>query len=295
MPTAIAKTTLERRVEELPVLPTTVVKMLSLDPRSERWFEDLVSLVQHEPTYAARVLVMANSAAIRRSTPATGITEAVLRLGANTTSRLVTALSVVRVFVPSNSWERSLWVHAITVASLSRALAERADLGGYRPDDAYLCGLLHDIGRFILFQEAPEALRRVEEAEWSNPADLVRAEAEICGFDHTKLGAMAAQRWGLPESVVDVIRRHHQRQTSTDPLSKLIDVVQAADRLDFFDVSPNHRSGDASPIESTPEWIERIARVLPRWYPHPAAAVVPWVHGAMQEARASVDAIFPGA
>lgn len=284
---------IQRQVDDLPVLPTTVVRMLSLDRRSDRWFEDLVDLVRREPTYAARVLAAANAASRRGRTEITTIREAVLRLGASPTSQLVVSLSVVRVFVPTNAWERSLWTHAITVATLARALAEGTDLGPYRPDDAYLCGLLHDLGRFILFQEAPEALRQIEEAPWSNPADLVSAEIRICGVDHAALGARAVEHWGLPSVVVQVVRRHHQRQTENDPLSRLVAVVQAADRLDFFEVSPGHQAGEARPPDTDADLLARVAAVLPRGYRQAPAVVLPRIRAALDEAHQALEALFP--
>jgi putative nucleotidyltransferase with HDIG domain len=268
--------------------------MLSLDVRSERWFEELVDLVGHEPTYAARVLAMANSAAYGGTTPITSIPDAVLRMGASTVTQLVVALSVVRVFVPAQAWERSLWTHAITVATTARALACRVDLGGgFRPDDAYLCGLLHDLGRFLLFQEAPDAFRRIEEADWSNPADLVAAEVAICGMDHAALGAAAARRWKLPDAIVEVVARHHRKSVDRDPLSKLVSLIQAADRLDFFEVSPNHQQGEARPPQTDAALESRLRVVLPGWYPHAPGAVMPWVQAAEEEARHAVQALLP--
>ncbi|MEQ1567783.1 MAG: HDOD domain-containing protein [Myxococcota bacterium] len=286
------KTPLERHLEELPVLPTTVVAMLRLDRSSDRYFDDLVRLVEREPTYAARVLALANSAAVRGAAQTTRIRDAVFRLGASTTTSMVVALSVVKVFVPSNSWERSLWVHALGVASIARALATKCDLGAYRPDDVYLCGLLHDIGRFILFHEAPASLRQVDEAAWSSPADLLAAETAICGIDHAALGAKAIERWGLPAPIVTVVRHHHHRPPGADALSKVIALVSAADRLDFFEVSPRHTSGEAAEPATDAAELERIRKVMPQWYPVRAEGVAALVHGAREEAAAALKELL---
>ncbi|MEQ1504873.1 MAG: HDOD domain-containing protein [Myxococcota bacterium] len=278
---------LERHLDELPVLPTTLVAMMRLERSSESYFDDLVRLIEREPTYAARVLALANSAAVRGASRPTRIRDAVLRIGASTTTNLVVTLAVARVFVPTNAWERSLWVHAIHVATIARALAGRCELSPYKADDVYLCGLLHDIGRFILFHEAPAALRQVDEATWSSPADLLAAETAICGIDHAALGAKALEKWGLPAPIVAAVRDHH-RATGTDPLAKVTALVRAVDRLDFHEVSPSHRTGEAAPPPDDDAALQRIRTVMPPWFPLRAEAVAPVVHAAHEEAAATL-------
>lgn len=279
-----------RQLADLPVLPATLVAMLSLDRASEGWFDDVVRLVSREPTYAVRVLASANSAMYRGVVPVTRIRDAVVRVGASATTDLVASLSIVRVFVPRSDWERSLWIHSITVAALTRTLVQ----GSGRqidPQDAYLCGLLHDLGRFILFNEAADRLREVEQAPWSSPEQLVVAERSICGVDHAELGAMAAARWGLPASIVEVIRHHHDaKRRASDPLLAL---VQSADSLDFFDVSPNHHVAGAFEPEEIEVVEARLKRLLPTWYRSSPSAVAPLIVRAMEEARQDAEIVLP--
>ena len=98
---------------------------------------------------------------------------AVARIGSLHAANLVVALGISRVFIPRDDWERSLWRHALQVALAARALVAHAQPSGLAPDEAYLVELLHDVGRFVMFQEAPDQLRRVDEGDWDTPEALI--------------------------------------------------------------------------------------------------------------------------
>jgi putative nucleotidyltransferase with HDIG domain len=126
-------------------------------------------------------------------------------------ANLVIAESAARVFAPRHAWQRGLWVHAIGVAVLAQSLAASGLIRGADPSLCYLAGLLHDIGRFVLYLEAPEELRAVDETAWTTPEELLAAEQRVCGFNHIELGYRAASKWGLPGPLPLIIHHHHAR------------------------------------------------------------------------------------
>jgi putative nucleotidyltransferase with HDIG domain len=98
--------------------------------------------------------------------------------------------------------------------------------------EAYLCGLLHDIGRFVLFEGSAADLDLVNDLEWTSPDELVGVESRELGFDHALLGWRACRKWALPESVGEVVRRHHEKLPFTPRAEdSMIRVVQWADWL----------------------------------------------------------------
>ena len=132
--------------------------------------------------------------------PARGITrlgDAVMRTGRSRRGRLVVVHSIARVFLPRTQWERDLWIHALSVGTLARRLAPHMKTPA-DPDIAYLAGLLHDLGRFVLSLEAPEELRAIDETAWEMPASSSRPR-RVCGFTHAELGFLAAQRLAAAE------------------------------------------------------------------------------------------------
>lgn len=190
---------LQRHLDELPVLPMVLVRLLALDPDDEHLPDRVVSLIESEPNFSTRVLAAANSAASSPVAHITTLPNAIARIGTTGASNLVLTIGVTRVFVPRDDWEWSLWRHALQVALAARAL-------------------LHDIGRFVMFQEAPDQLREIDEGTWDSPEQLVSLEREICGVDHAELGALACHVWGLPDEIVDVVRHHHDRPGSYGPV-----------------------------------------------------------------------------
>ncbi|MBT9555479.1 MAG: HDOD domain-containing protein [Myxococcales bacterium] len=249
---------LQQHLDELPVLPVVLVGLLRADPKSESYFEDVERLVLSDPAFTTRILRYANSAASAPSRPIVRVREALSRLGSAGAVNLILASSAARVFVPRYEWSKALWIHALGVAALARALAP---LSRRQPridaEVAYVCGLLHDIGRFILYLESPEELHRVDESDWSTPAELIAAERALCGFTHAELGGQAALKWGLPEGLAELILHHHEAPTPSTPapMARLMELIRAAD---WLDVSIAKRGGcDALTDSELLELIEK--------------------------------------
>lgn len=230
---------LERTLEDLPLLPIVVARLLALSPNDEDYFEQVLTLSQEDPPLALRLIKLANSASSAPMNPITSLQGAIVRIGARQIAGLITSMAVMRVFMPSTQGERNLWIHGIEVAVASRVIAHIASSLKIDPEQAYLCGLMHDIGRFILFQGATEELGQVDESNWTTPKQLIEIEQEIYGFDHAELGWHACKKWCLPELVTAVVKNHHvydlPEQLSKDKkLANLIRVVQMADFFSVF-------------------------------------------------------------
>lgn len=239
MANASRRTTLERlesRIDQLPLLPDVVVGLLRLDPSADDYFERVAALIRSDPAFAMRLLRYANSASMAPAQPISTIDQSLMLVGCKGAVELVTGHSAMRVFVPRHDWERDLWRHAFDVACLMHAFAS---IGTTLPMDAhkaYLFGLLHDIGRFILYLEAPDELRRVDETAWSTPQELVDAESAICGFTHAELGYLAIRKWRLPDELAQVVRYHHL--LPGDPqLATLVPLIQLIQDADWLSVT----------------------------------------------------------
>lgn len=219
----------KQRLTVLPVLPGVLVQLLRLHPSSDEYFDDVVTLVQRDPTYASRVLSYAGSAAFATAHPVRRVREAVARIGAQTAVRLVTAAEVARIFVPHDVHSRALWGHSMQVAELSRALSILTRVAD--PDELYLGGLLHDLGRFVLLSEASEVFHASAQA---SPEALLAAEQRKCGFTHAELGFEASLVWHLPPALGVLIRDHHVggRGLKRAPVNAL-DLIQCADWVSY--------------------------------------------------------------
>lgn len=222
--------TIEARLDELPLLPVVVTRLAALDPESTDFPEAVERLARLDPALAARLLHLTRTARFPiAGMPTVG--RAINAIGARRLAETITSLAVMRVFVPTTPGQRNLWRHAVGTALSARRIAEMAAVPSVAPEQAYLAGLMHDLGRFVMYDRSPQELGRVDETHWSSPAELIAAELAICGFDHASLGGLACERWGFPETVAAIVRGHHVYETdapSTD-VSSLVRVLQAAD------------------------------------------------------------------
>jgi len=239
MSNASRRATLERlesRIDQLPLLPDVVVGLLRLDPLADDYFDRVAALIRSDPAFATRLLRYANSASLAATRPVSTIDQSLMLVGCKGAVELGLGHSAMRVFVPSHDWERDLWRHAFDVACLMQAFSSSVATRPMDAHKAYLFGLLHDIGRFILYLEAPEALRRVDEMAWSTPQELINAETAICGFTHAELGYLAIRKWRLPDELAEVVRYHHL--LPDDPrLATLRPVIHLTQDADWLSVT----------------------------------------------------------
>jgi putative nucleotidyltransferase with HDIG domain len=174
-----------------------------------------------------------------------------MRLGSDRCAGLLLALAVVKVFIPRSEAQRSLWIHALQTALFARMFCKTIPSLKCNADQAYLCGLLHDIGRFVQFEGAPADLTRIDDLHWASPQELVDAEHKALGYDHAMLGWQACKKWSLPESIGEVVRRHHEvLPIDSGGPDELIRVVQWADKLSVaLIMHPEFASGAADDLD----------------------------------------------
>ena len=241
-------------VDQLPVLPGVVVRLMSLSPLSERFFEEVLSISSDDPGLALRVIRSANSPVSAPRSPVDTLEGAIARLGANHVTDLVTTVAVARVFIPRTPGETDLWLHAVEVATACRAMVEHQRLDGVTAGHAYIAGLLHDIGRLVLFDQSPQFIRAVDDLAWRTPGELIEAERQVCGIDHAELGGRVCAHWDVPERIQAVVHDHHRPLAETpEDARPLLGVVKLADWLSIW-----HR-GHAD----TDDMTETLSQVLP--------------------------------
>lgn len=248
MPAGDLRARLESHIDRLPVLPTVVASLMTLDPDHDGYFDEVMALLEGDPPFAARILSTANATTAGHLHPVASVRSALLRLGSQGAADAITAAAVTRVFVPRTDWEKSLWRHSIHVGSAMRVLADLVRPAPVDRDVAYAAGLLHDVGRLIIFQEAPDALHRVDEGKWHTPEALVDAERAVCGIGHAELGAKACRRWNLPDVLVEVVGRHHHPVHSpVGEVDLLVAMTRFADLAMFPSAMPGTpgREGDS--------------------------------------------------
>ncbi len=229
------------QLDSLPTLPAVAVRLLQVTSLSDSDAGDVIKLLRGDQSLTARLLSVAASAALGVREPVTTLERAVPLIGFAGVRSIVLATSVFDCFGKQTAdgraatFERGeFWKHSLAVACAARRLARaRRDLG-LDPEDAYVAGLLHDLGKVALAAVFPKAYDRVVAQANHSRGDIADYERAVLGADHTVAGRRVAERWRLPRDLQDAIWLHHLAADAL-PTSvskpRLIGVVQLADTL----------------------------------------------------------------
>jgi len=205
----------------LPVFPQAALRALSLmrDPRA--CLADVIESAKRDPSIAGLVMQLANSALFASRTPIATLANAINRLGFAIAQKVITAAAMRPLF--SSSELQEVWHHSLEAADLSEQLADRS--GTIDPAEAYLAGLLHDVGRIALLAMPLYDSARLQ-GLLHGGCPRVYAEHLVLRTDHAAVGAEIAEGWRLRETMVLAIRQHHRPERAGGPLSCLLYVVE---------------------------------------------------------------------
>ena len=212
-------------VARLPAMPQTLLKLLHLCQTDDAGMAELAELIGSDVSLMAKVLTIANSAAYHRGGPKVGLMQALSTLGADMIKTLVISESVFQTFSSfphSGSTDlRDFWHHALTTAVMSRALAKK--MAYPFVEEAYLAGLLHDVGRLALLAAAPNDYSQNFRAK--DNLTLCEVEQETLQISHTEAGAWLVERWNLGPVIADGVLYHHEnadRLASAHPIVRMV-------------------------------------------------------------------------
>lgn len=211
---------------DLPAMPLAYARLLSVIANERSTPQELVEVLELDPSLTGRILRLANSAFLGVPGKVSSLSRAVLLLGWRWVSSLALGVTVWSSFATRGGTPAvQLWGHAARVALASRLLGQH--LGLKDAEAAFSAGLLHDIGRAVL------AVRHREHGDWiADPAtdDDLDGERALFGVDHATVGLWVATAWGLPDALIDAIALHHDDIEPEDELDPLT-IVRLADRL----------------------------------------------------------------
>ena len=230
---------ISKRISSLPLLPSVVCELMSANPDDDDFFQKIADIAKYEPSLSARMLRIVNSISASPIAPVTDINQALIRAGSDEVLSCITTLSVAKVFTPANDEQKSLWQHSIETACFAQHIAQSNPALSIEPSMAYMSGLLHDLGRFVLFNLSSKSIDFIAAKDWETPAELSDVEMQYLGFTHTQVGYLAAIRWQLPKLIRKVIKHHHNYNQLkglgfAKDTKQLIYVTQLADYLSMY-------------------------------------------------------------
>ncbi len=197
--------------------------------------QKMQDLILHDQSLSARILKSVNSSLYGLRSEVKSIAHAITLLGLDRVKGMAIGMNIFDTFRRSARYEAahitSLWTHSYAVAMFSQEIWKKRATRK-ESDFAFLCGLLHDLGKVVYFKKEPMhySLLFAQERNERDP-DLSALEQEYYGISHAPLGAILAERWGFPPSLCAVIRKHHSAADPSVPLAAVVSIADNVARL----------------------------------------------------------------
>jgi putative nucleotidyltransferase with HDIG domain len=205
----------------LPVYPAVALRVLALGSREDTEFHELADLIGQDQVLAGHLISAANSVLYGPVRRIATIVQAIAYVGLSETCRLITAAALQPLFASAGL--SRLWKHSLETARLCEQLASTSRRA--HPDEAFLAGLVHDVGRLAISKLPGEA--NVASAKLvDSGCDPTFAEISLFGAPHADLGAEILRRWNFPAHVVEAVRNHHQPERSASLLAYVLYVAE---------------------------------------------------------------------
>ncbi len=216
----------------LPTLPTVVSKMIELVDNPKTSAASLARLISTDQALTAKILKLANSAYYGFPREISTVNMAIVVLGFNTVKDMGLSLSVFQVFKEAEvnkAFDVSkFWEHCVGCGAAARMMARRLK---YRyVGEAFVAGLLHDIGKVVLNQYVHKEFMEILALTSDGTMSLDDAEDKVIGTRHSQIGSWLAEKWNLPKIIVESITYHHEPwEAQNEPL--LVAIVTIANYL----------------------------------------------------------------
>jgi HD-like signal output (HDOD) protein/signal transduction histidine kinase len=269
------------RIDSLPTLSNVAQRLLSLSTSENSDMRDVAQIVESDPALTAKILAICKRADKGLSSQVVSVERAVVLLGFESVRAATLSVEVFELLntrktpEPHERHEKpafdraDYWRYCISVACAAELLASEARKpGSPKPAEAFTCGLLHGIGLIALDMVIPKTLSRVVELAERKRISVAEASRSVIGFDHHTAGRRLAERWGLPQTLVDVVWLHGLPaegavENNSKGVIALVDAAIAISRrlhigwsADFSPPSDPLSAG--GPIGVGPSSIERI-------------------------------------
>ena len=224
-----------------PSFPAVVMELLQYTVREDACAEGAERIIKKDPALTAEILKIANSPLYGKG-KISNLRHALTFLGLNTLKYLAITIAVTGVFSKMEMLAdetgfdfTEFWSHSLRIASISQQIAQKINYQD--PEEAFIAGLLHDLGRLILVQNYPKKYSEiVESVSKAKIKSFEKAEEEILGVTHTEVGAKLLDFWNLPSAFVEVAQYHHL--SLSELKTTLVQIVHIAHNIDSLSTLP---------------------------------------------------------
>lgn len=225
--------------QKMPPSPGSLMRLSELLRDYNASKQRIVETIRYEPVLVARILRLANSVFYSLEREVILIDEALDAIGNQAVYDIVLIEFAARTFHQRGNRseaEKRIWEHSLAVALIAREISQTLEMRGR--EEAFICGLLHDFGKFLLLNHDPAGYAELLEVE--DEAEMLRTEIRRYGYTHPEVGSLVARRWNLPEEVCYSILYHHRPSESEQPriIEHIIDVADLVANVRGYAVRP---------------------------------------------------------
>lgn len=248
---------LESVKPNLPVYPAVAARLYRLMASDDVSLSTLERVANTDQVVAGKLVKAANSALYSPWQTIRTVAQAINFVGTDEARRILMACSIQPLY--SSPRMRKLWKHALEAAQVAEKIGELT--GKVNPAEAFLLGLLHDVGKLaisMLSQELNESLERLT----AKGCQSATCEMVLCGFDHAAAGAEVLRYWKVAEELVTAVEHHHQPEKSTSRLAAVLYLTEHWTDSEE-DLPSNARMAEAIKMTAlSPEVLETNLRSL---------------------------------
>lgn len=220
---------------ELPTLPDVIIRLLSAVDNPESTASDVARIISSDPAMMVKILKLVNSPFYGMPRQIATLTQATVVMGFAAIRNVALTIAVFDEFGRSDGNPSQLeftrekfWEHSIATAMMANMVATQAGYG--KNEDAFIAGLLHDIGKIVFDRYLHDDFIAALTLADAGGMSIFDAEMNVMGESHAFVGSWLADRWHLPPHLVDAMRHHHAPQESQMDW-QLVAVVNIADKL----------------------------------------------------------------
>ncbi|MCC6220662.1 MAG: HDOD domain-containing protein [Deltaproteobacteria bacterium] len=195
-------------INQLDTLPASAARAFQVANNPRSTSGDFVDIIESDEALSARILRIANSVYFSRGNPVKNIEMAVANIGIDELRCLLSAGMLKSLLTSKSKARAQVWANSIATAIFSKGLSHlgpNIDSG-----EAFLCGLMHDVGKLLILRRAPDKYDKVIALVGNDNKNFITVEEEILELNHSEVGQWFAEHWKFPASITQAIALHHQ-------------------------------------------------------------------------------------
>ncbi len=220
------------KIKNLPALPVVVNNVIKLTQNPDSTAFEIAEAIAQDQSLASKVLKTANSAYYGFPRKITTINYAIVVLGLSNIKNIVLSTSIMKQFPMSASDSffdlKDFWKHSLLCGIISKKISSH--MGIKNTDEIFMCGLLHDFGKLILYNYLYDEFVHAIEMSLEQNIALKDAEAKVFGFDHSGIGGLLLKKWSFPPAMVSAVEHHHTPDERPNAF-RIASIVHVADYL----------------------------------------------------------------